>query len=153
MKLIVEPLGETFATLEQKITPSKNTFVTNIRPHVYKHNLPTGDLRVKILDSSMVLLATSNAVTIASIDSAFSSDDFVHAYIKFDVEWGLQKDTDYFIQLSTEGGYSFAEGAYMGWCKDYDLRKYTASYTGNVGMNSSYDMEIWEKRKVEKGVF
>jgi hypothetical protein len=145
--LLVEPLGDVLTTLDQEITPTKNTFVTSIRPHIYKHNLPSGSLRVKILDSGLTELASSNAVTIASIDSEFSGVAFVHAYIKFDIEWGLTKDTDYFIRLETEGGYTFAESDYVGWCKDFDLRKYSAAYESNIGWSSAYDFEVWEKRK------
>jgi hypothetical protein len=46
MKLIVHELE--VDGVEQKLTATKNVIVEAVRPHLYRHNFPTGSLKVEI---------------------------------------------------------------------------------------------------------
>lgn len=146
MKLIVDEL---VTYLEQKITTSGSpTQLGAIRPHLYKHNNPAGTLKIQLRDSSNVLLKESDAVTIQEITDVTNA--FTHGYIRFLLKCGLLPNTDYYIRL-VASGYSFSESAYIGWCKDFDLRKYEASYSPSVGIRSAFDYEAWGYQDVRKG--
>lgn len=140
-------ITELDTTLSQKVTPTATMIVAAIRPHIYIQNSPAGSLRVDIYDSTnTTLLKSSETITVASIKSqALITDDYFHGYIRFLIDWGLVKDTQYTIRLEGVSGYTFSTTDHIAWCKDFDLRKYSASYTPNVGFNSSFDLELWEQ--------
>lgn len=132
-------------TLTQKLTATENVIVAAIRPHLYISNNPPGALRMDIYDSAnTTLLKSSEEITIADIKtSAGITEDFFHGYIKFDIDWGLSSGTEYSIRLEGLSGYAFSATDFVGWCRDFDTRKYTASYSPNEGFNSAFDLEIW----------
>lgn len=125
----------------QTITPTSNLIVEAFRPHIYRHNSPTGSLRIKVNDNNGKLIKQSSAVTISSIGTLA----FFHGLVKFDINVGLQKDQSYRIELVGEGGYTFSESAYIGWVNDFDLRRVSASYSPNVDFNAALGMEIWTR--------
>lgn len=139
MKLIVHELKA--SGLTQNLTPTENVSVVAIRPHIYRHNFPTGNLKVQVLNMSDTVLGESATVDISSI----GSDSFFHGYVRFMVGVGLMKDTEYKIKLVSGGGYSFDESAYCGICSDYDLRKYDPSYSTHDGLHSPLDFEVWSQ--------
>lgn len=147
MKLIVEEL---VTNLQQKITVGATAqIIKHIRPHIYKHLAPAGSLKVQILNSSQTLIVESSAVTIASITTA--SGNYCHGYVKFDINAVLAPETDYYIRL-TSTGYTYSNSAFIGWCKDFDLRHYDADYTPSSGILSAFDMELWGLRNEIKGI-
>lgn len=149
MRLLVEELGKDFSFLQQKMTVGdQDVVVRAVRPHLYKHNNPAGSLKVQIYDDSLVLVAESSLVTVQSITDA--TDAFFHGYVRFYVDAALKKNNDYYIRL-VSSGYTFSEASYIGLCKDFDLRKYEADYSPNAGLNSAFDLEIWELKNVKKG--
>lgn len=140
--LIIDDLD---TTLTQKLTTTELVLVAAIRPHIYLEGNPPGSLRVDIYDSSdTTLLKSSEEITIASIKSqAGITENYFHGYIRFLIDWGLAKDTEYSIRLEGVSGYSATATDYVAWCRDFDLRKYTATYSPNEGFNSAFDMEVW----------
>ncbi len=134
-------------TLTQKLTATENVIVAALRPHILIFGSPPGSLRVDIYDSSnTTLLKSSEEITITSIKSQASiTEDYFHGYIRFNVDWGLSKDTEYSIRLEGVSGYTFSANDFIGWCRDFDTRKYTANYSPNTGFSSAYDMEVWRQ--------
>lgn len=150
MNLILEELGLLGSTLQQKITVGERpVIVKHIRPHIYKHGTPAGSLKVQILDGSLTVIAESALVTVASITAI--SNTYYHGYIQFDVDCGMQANQSYWIRLASTG-YTYAANNFIGWCKDFDLKKYDWSYSPNAGGQSSFDVEIWENKNVVKGI-
>ena len=149
MKLVVYELT---STLYQEITtPNRRVNVRAIRPHIYKHNLPAGTLTINIRDTTGGLVKASDPVSISDIHTnGANSQDFFHGYIRFDIEKDLLPNTTYRIELASSG-YTFAESAYIGWCNDFDLRKYDADYSPNDGLVAAADMEIWESKETRRG--
>ena len=125
-------------TIPQEIKLLADVNLRYIRPHIYKKNSPAGSLRLDIKDQDNHLIASSDVITIASI-SAF---DFAHGYLRFDVLTPLKKDLIYFIEL-VGVGYTFTENAHIGFCKDFDLRKVSANFSPNTGLDSALDLELW----------
>jgi len=143
--LIVEELGLDAATeLKQSMTATKDLLIKNIRPHLYRHNTAAGSVIVDIRDTaSGDTIATSNTLAISSlIITGGSGLAFVHAYFNFAINANIKDGANFDIVLKSSG-YTFAEGSYVGWCKDFDLRKYTAGYSPNKGFRSAFDLEIW----------
>ena len=134
-------------TLSQKITTTELMVMSAIRPHIYIQNSPPGDLRVDIYDAAdAVLLKSSEQISIASIKTqAGITDAFFHGYIRFNVDWGIANATQVTIRLLGLNGYTATATDFVSWCKDFDLRRYTASYTPNTGFNSAFDLEVWEQ--------
>ena len=144
MKLIVKELKD---PLDQELqTPDKPMFLYAIRPHLYRHNFPAGSLTVQILDTNKKLVGESETLNISEIDMDDGSapNNFYHGYVRFLIDTPLQSNTIYWIRLNYTG-YSFSESAYIGWCTDWEHRKYDADYTANSGFGGALDMEIWTR--------
>lgn len=139
-------------TLSQKLTATRNVIVTALRPHIYIQNNPPGDLRLSIYDAAdAVLLKSSEQISIASIKSqAEITENFFHGYIRFNIDWGVSIDTEVTFRLEGLNGYVNTETDFIGWCKDFDLRKYNATYTPNDGFNSAFDLEVWGAEEVKR---
>jgi hypothetical protein len=125
--------------LVQALVPEKNLMLEAVRPHLYRHNWPTGSLKVQVLDSDDNVLAESASVDIEDI----GSQNFFHGYVRFLVNVGLVKDETYKFKIVGEDGYSFDESAYIGVCTDYDLRKYEPQETPAGGIYAPLDLELW----------
>jgi len=150
MKLIVDELG-LGATNElfQEITvgdSSRN--VTNIRPHLYRHNSPSGSLRIDVRDLNDEIAASSNTVAISTIDPG---NNFFHGSINFAINFSFRSSETYRIYLVGVSGYTFGESAYIGWCRDFDLSKYPKDFTPKVGFNTALIMELWDNRFSREG--
>lgn len=140
MKLLIHELS---TTLRQKITiGDQNILCVAVRPYLYKHGSPAGTLTVNVLDSSLVEIASSDPVTITNI----SAIAYFHGLVKFDIEVGLTKNTDYWIELEAGGGYSFSESAYVGWNHGFDLGIVDEDYSPSSGLNSPFIAELWERK-------
>ena len=70
MKLIVDELGirGTNEVFQEVKTGTSSRFVSNIRPHLYRHNSPSGSLRIDVRDLNDEIAKSSNAVAISAID-------------------------------------------------------------------------------------
>lgn len=138
MKLIVNELKS--GLLYQELTPTKNTIVSAIRPHLYIQNIPTGSLKIQILDQNNELIAESETIAISSI----TSSSYYHGYVRFYIDFYMQANVTYRIRL-VGSSYSFSESAYVGWCNSFDLAKYPLNYTPSNSTNYPLDLEIWSK--------
>lgn len=143
MTLIVHELGLDATPTFQELTPSKNTIVEAVRPHIIRYASPSGSLQVRIADSTGATIATSEVVSMASIGTG----TYWHGHIKFDVDTYLRKDTTYRFYIEGVSGYSFSESAYIGVCKEFENKKYPASYTPSTDFDSALDLEIWERKE------
>lgn len=145
MNLIVFELED---SIYQEMMPvDTSQFVSAIRPHIYKHNAPTGTLTIQVQDQNGRMIKESDVVNISDISSA----NYFHGYIRFDITIGLMIGKTYRIALVAAGGYTFSESAYIGWCNGYDLGKYNLSYESNSTFEEPLDMEIWSLQEVTKG--
>ncbi len=145
MRLVVHELGA--SGLIQEVRPSKNVLAVAIRPHLYRHNFATGNLKIQVLDASDVLLAESDTVEIEDITiDADNPLDYFHGFIKFDVSVGMKKDTLYKIKLVGGGGYTFGAGAYIGWCNAHENGHYSADYVPTNDLFEALEMEIWNRK-------
>jgi hypothetical protein len=142
VKLVVSELKA--SGLIGEYTSAKNSIGYAVRPHLYRHNYASGSLKVEIYDESDVLLATSESIAIADIVGP-NEDDFFHGYVSFQVNVGFKKDQTYKFKLVSEGGYTFNESAYIGWCSGFDLGKYPPTYTPTSSLNYPFDLEVWER--------
>lgn len=141
MKLVVIELGNSL--VQTVAVGSKSIQLYAIRPHLYRHNLPTGSLTVQVQDALGNVINLSDTISISSIGSG----TYWHGYQRFLISTMLQKNTTYQIALVASGGYTFSESAYVGWCNDFDLRKVPANFTPNFGTNAALDMEFWESKE------
>lgn len=145
MQLLVEEFDST--PLRQEITiGTQDLYLNTVRPHLYKHNSPSGELVLRLLDSNQRVIKETSALTVAAWEAAESLLDFAHQYVSFEIDTPLKSGTTYYVELEAQGGYSFSESAYLGWCYDYDLRKVSADYTPNAGYNSAFDFEFWARK-------
>jgi hypothetical protein len=133
--------------LKQKISITENNLnVLSVRHHVYKHNNPNGSLKLLLLDENEKTISESESILIIDISNAA----YFHGYVRFNCNWQLKKETDYFIKL-VGVGYSFSESAYIGVCNDFDLRKVDATYSPNDSFHAALDLELWAKTKIRRG--
>lgn len=143
-------LYELDTTLDLKLTaPSRPTFMTAVRPHLYVHLNPAGSLIMQLRDSAgTTLLATSDTVAISTI----TGSNYFHGYVRFDLNYGLMADTTYTFRL-TSSGYTYNVNSFVGWCNDFDLRKYSVAnaIAPAEGYSAPFDMELWEIKTIQKG--
>lgn len=139
MKLIIEELKA--VPILQKVTPSKNTIIEAIRPHIYRHNFASGSMKLQILDSISTVIAESEKINI----NAIGTMAFYHGYVRFYIDAYLKQYEHYTIQLLGDDGYTFDESAYCGWANGFDLEKYPMSPAPAGDVYYPFDLEIWER--------
>ena len=142
MRLLVHELD---GDLNQRITiGSRNIRAFKIAPHLYLAQNQAGTLKVQIKNDAKVVIKESNDISIADIYTFFGGVQFIHAYVRFDIDFEFRKEQDYYISLSSTG-YTFDEDNIVGWVNDYDLQKVDRGYTASSGFDTALDFELWEK--------
>lgn len=144
MYLIVNELN-TFALYQEMTTPDRVIQVVHLRPHLYKHLAPAGSFYMQIQDENGKKIVDSNSLSANDI----SASNYFHGYIRFDISATLRPETTYRFALKSTG-YTFSESAYIGWCNDWDHDRYARDYTPANESVYPLDLEIWDKRLVEK---
>lgn len=146
MKLII---AELTSSLTQKITVGSDPLdLYAIRPHLYKHQVPTGNLFLEVQDDSGKFIKASETIAISALPN---DQAYFHGYVRFQISVPLKAATTYSIALKSSGGYAFLESAYIGWCNDYDLRKVSAGFMPNTGFSAPLDLELWAYKNLRKG--
>ena len=158
MKLLIEELATSGSLFQEITVGDDNIFLTNVRLHLYKHGHPPGGVTCEIQDTNGRTIKASAAVTVSAIDADITptSSDFFHGLVRFTLDTPLKKNTNYRVALIAGGSYAFSEAAapttgYLGWCKDYDLRKIDTDYSPDTGFNSAFIHELWAKVIKRKG--
>ena len=147
MQLIMH---EVVTTVAQKITIGANNLnIYAIRPHIYKALSPGGNVYLEIRDENFKLVAASDAVAV----SAISLSNYFHGYVKFLCEASLTANTDYYVYMKTNGGYTFSNTNFIAWCNAFDLSKVDADYTPVTGLNAPLDLELWGYKDTIKGFY
>jgi len=142
MKLLVNEL-DTIIT-QQDVTTSRKVLMTAIRAHLYRHNFPTGSVKIELRDENQRYITETETLAISALDIVPASGaNFFHGHVRFYISHPLQANKTYYFRL-VGVGYTFSEAAYVGWCKDFDLRVYEPDYTPNVGYNSALGLQIFE---------
>lgn len=137
MQLVVHEL---VSSLYQEMTTTKAVMIAAIRPKLYIHGSPAGSIVIHIRGPLGNLIAESDFVSIASLKTAA----YAHKYYRFDVSAFLQAGKTFRVYLASTG-YTFNESAYVGWCNDFDLRKYDPAYEVATPFNSPLDLEVWTR--------
>jgi hypothetical protein len=143
MKMLVQELSNT--ALDQAVTVDRNIIVKAIRPHLYRHNFPTGSLKIQILDSGASVIAESEVIAISDIKLTATPVAFLHGYVRFYINAYLKKGEQYTIRLIGQDGYTFNESAYCGWVNGFDLAKYPLTSVPASHYNYPFDFEVWER--------
>lgn len=146
MKIIVTRLLD---TLEQKIRVGGRPIqVVAIRPHLYLNNWAAGSIELSIHLADETELVRTAPVNMAMV----TSDPYFHGYVKFDVSYCLDSNTEYMIRLTKTFGSPFSATSYAGWCRDYDLRSTPTLYVPDAGMHSPFDVQVWEAKLPQRGI-
>jgi len=145
-KIIVHELES--SPLFQEITITDlNLDVTALRPYIYKHNAPGGNIQMQVRDSGNKILASSNTLT----ESDIGTDAFFYGAVKFDINVSLRKNTNYRLALVSGGGYSFAESDFFGWVNGaFDREIVDRNYTASNVFGLPLVCEIWTNKTVRK---
>ena len=138
---------ELVTTLSQKLTVgSEEVRISAIRPHLLRWLSPAGSLYLEVRDASNALVATSETIAISSLPAG----NYLHGYIRFLVDCILAANSTYSVVLNSSG-YTFSESAWIGWCTDFDLRKYDIALTEEE--DGFLDVEMWETNLITKGTY
>lgn len=132
MKLMVNELK---TELIQELSGDDLSIVEAVRLHLYKHGAPGGSLFVEIRDEQSQLIATSETISIGSISEMM----YFHGQVRFNINVYLRPASIYQLVLKSSG-YSFSEGAYVGWCLDFDFNTYPKNSA------HAHDYEIWTRK-------
>ncbi len=144
MRLIVYEL---LTSRTQELTTDGIKQVYAVRPHLYRKASPAGTIKVQIKTMADVLVAESDAVSIASLGSG----TYWHGYRRFVVSASLAANTEYKFVVVTSG-YTFGESAYVAWVSGLDLGNYATGYVVTDDFHSPLDLEVWTRKQVTKGV-
>ena len=130
----------------QKIKMLENCNLIYIRPHILKVGSPGGQLKLQVRDSFGFLIDESAPINISSIGTLANA----HGYLRFDVTTPLRKGETYEIGVLAFNGYTYSAGAYVGLCRDFDLRKVKANFNPNDAFDSAFDFELWERKMSDR---
>ncbi len=140
-------LSECKPSAYQPIKADKNMYVVALRPHLYIHGNPAGNVKVQIQDANGYVVAESATETIANLKTLGAYTlDYVHGYFRFYVNASLIDQVSYRLAVVCGGGYSFSESAYVGVCLDWDDTKISLNYTPVNKFQYPLDFEIWERK-------
>jgi hypothetical protein len=137
MRLYVK---EMVSFLSQKMKSDKYSHILYIRPHIYLHNNPSGNIRIQLCSEDGELIKESSSIDFSEITS---SPEY-HGYIRFEVNYLLKKNTFYTIKIVTNG-YTFNESSYCGIVNDVGFNKYLYSNIVSRHFNAPLDIEIFSK--------
>lgn len=146
MKILVEEVITSLFT-ERTVGDSIIDMVA-VRPRLYRHLAPAGNVLVRLTDLNDNLIAVSNSRSIAAIGTG----NYWHGNAVFTIAAQLRANTTYRFHVVTSG-YTFAEAAYLGWVNGWPNSRAHESYSPARGPTLAFDMEIWSYQKVEKGIF
>lgn len=121
--------------------------VVLVRPRLYRHASPAGTVVIQLQDDNGNLIATSNSRSIAGIGTG----TYWHGYADFTIAAALVPNTVYRWVL-VQSGYTFGEPAYLGWCNAWDSGAYEGSYGNTKGYNAPFDLQVWSREQLAKGV-
>lgn len=76
--------------------------------HIIKYGSPSGTMRLELLSASAATLTTADVLL-----SALPTDYF-HGMIKFDLTYPLQRNTNYYLNLNSAGGYAHGANDFFG---------------------------------------
>lgn len=76
--------------------------------HILKYGSPTGTMRLELLDADTDTLTTADVLL-----SALPTDYF-HGLVRFDLKYQLRKNTNYYLNLNSAGGYSYGTNDFFG---------------------------------------
>jgi len=138
MKLVIHELT---TTLTQSFNSLADSDGAAVRPHLFISNSPAGNLKMQKLNADGRLIDESPTIDISTITSAIA----YHGYVKFDLVTPYLDEEAFQLALVPGGGYTFSESAFVGWCTDFDLRKYTPTFTPASARSAPFDVEFWKK--------
>lgn len=130
-------------TLFQELTCIAQTDIVAVRPHILVVGLPAGSLQIEIQDVNGKVISVSDSVNISSITSL----DNAHKLVTFNIDAPMIEGAVFRVSLKSSG-YTPTDSSYIAWVLDFDLRKYTSTFTPNVGVNAPLDVEIWQLREI-----
>lgn len=137
MRLAVLAVG--VDTPHQRIlVGSSEIQMAGVMVHVIKYGSPSGTMRLELLDASENRALTQADVAISSIPSG----NYWHGMIRFDLAYSLRRNTNYYIAMTSTGGYSYGASDYFGVVLADSL-----SFSGNGGM----DIRILEYKNFNRG--
>lgn len=138
------------ALIQQFRTPNDGLVreIAAIRPHLYIQGGPSGQILVRLQNTSTVgVLADADLVTVSSITSA----TYFHGYVTFDINATVQPNTVYQISVGASGA-TWTSASFVGWVTDHDKRKYSPNYTPATDAEYPLDFEIWERKVYRRGI-
>jgi len=125
-------------TCQQKIlVGSDDIHMAAVQIHILKYGSPSGSMRVNLLDSTKAKTLATSDVAISSV-----SGSYFHGMVKFDLKYSLKKNTNYWIELSSTGGYSYSGSAYFGGVLGDSL-----AHNNNPGL----DIRVLHYRNLNRG--
>lgn len=117
-------------------------FMDHVKVHIYKHLAPAGTLRLLLCDRNNVITLASADVIISTISSA----NYFHGMVKFDLQYPLAANTEYYLVMNTAGGYSYDPNAFVGWVLAGSLQN------NDGAAAASLHFEIWEEKNLIRGI-
>ena len=140
MTLIVHEFKNTLqgGTIFQWVKTTEGKDFWGIRAHLLRFGNPSGTIQFKIYDVNDRLVQAGPAIPLSSIGTGTYWHGYYPLENKLDLPAGIYK-----FLLATSGGYSFGGGNYVGWCNDYDLRKYELDYLSDSDLKDPLDFEAW----------
>lgn len=129
--------------LTQEFESKKRARVFGIRPNLYFHNIPSGDVLLEIKNGSEVL--GSKQISVTDLRSSASvTDNFAHGYFLFEFDKPIaMRAKTYNIEVSGVNGYTFSDSAYLGWIKEHDPLKVNTGPNLGDPFKNAFSYQLW----------
>jgi hypothetical protein len=141
-KLVVEELK---TSLKQTFRTNTRLVLQAVRPHIYKHLSPAGDLTLNIIQDGKTV--GTKTVTSAIIESGTDSTPTNYYHGIYTLEFDNQvvvNEGEFEIELVGENGYSFSESAYFGWVKPHEDLYIETEYTPAGDDYNPFGVQLWK---------
>lgn len=139
MRIAYHELGLDSTSLIFKAT--RPVFMKHVRVHIYKHLAPAGSIVMQLCDRNNVIQLASATVSMSSISSA----NYFHGLVKFDLQYPLRANTEYYLVMNSSG-YSYDPNAFIGWVLADSLQN------NNGAAAASLHFELWEEKNLIRGI-
>jgi len=150
--LVVSELRDSL-TQELRIRTHERQKVQAIRPNIYVHNDPAGDLTLRVKRGATVVGESTQTIATMKTNmlaEATGAGDYLHGYVNFEfTDLLILEKGVHTIEIEGQSGYTFTEFDYIGWVRPHEHLENTVFDPENLDdvFYNPFGFQMWGLRR------